>query len=65
MEYKNQGTIILLTKKENMDMARRAHVEPISTISAALELAYQKCDTATPQITVMPQGASTFPIMGG
>ena len=64
MEYKNQGTIILLTEKENMDMARRAHVEPVSTISAALELAYQKCDTPTPQITVMPQGANTSPIMG-
>jgi nickel-dependent lactate racemase len=64
MEYKNQGTIILLTEKDNMELARKAHVEPVSTISAALKLAYQKCGTPTPQITVMPQGANTFPIVG-
>ena len=62
MEYKNLGTIILLTEKENIELARRAHVEPVTTINAALELAYQKCNTPTPQITVMPQGANTFPI---
>jgi nickel-dependent lactate racemase len=65
MEYKNQGTIILLTEKENMEMARRAHVEPVSTIGAALELAYHKCDTPAPQITIMPSGANTFPIFNG
>jgi nickel-dependent lactate racemase len=65
MEYQNQGTIILLTEKENMEMARRAHVEPVTTIGAALELAYQKCGTPAPQITVMPQGANTFPIFKG
>ena len=64
MEYKNQGTIILLTENDNMELARKAHVEPVSTISAALKLAYQKCGTPTPQITVMPQGANTFPIVG-
>lgn len=65
MEYKNQGTIILLTEKENMEMARKAHVEPVTTISAALEFAYQKCGAPEPQITVMPQGANTFPIFSG
>jgi nickel-dependent lactate racemase len=65
MEYKNQGTIILLTEKENLEMARRAHVEPVTTIEEALQLAYQKCGTPAPQITVMPLGANTFPILGG
>jgi nickel-dependent lactate racemase len=65
MEYKNQGTIILLTEKENMEMARKAHVEPVASINEALELAYQKCATPTPKITIMPQGANTFPILGG
>jgi nickel-dependent lactate racemase len=65
MEYKNQGTIILLTEKENVETARRAHVEPVTSIGAALELAYQKCETPAPQITVMPQGANTFPIFSG
>lgn len=65
MEYKNQGTIILLTEKENIEMARRAHVEPVTTIRAALKLAYKKCNTPAPQIAVMAQGANTFPIFGG
>jgi nickel-dependent lactate racemase len=64
MEYKNQGTIILVTENENMEIARKAHVEPVTSINAALELAYQKCGTLTPKITIMPQGANTFPIIG-
>lgn len=64
MEYKNQGTIILVTENENMEMARKAHVEPVTSINAALELAYQKCGTPTPKLTIMSQGANTFPILG-
>jgi nickel-dependent lactate racemase len=62
MEYKNQGTIILLTEKENMELARKAHVEPVTTIGSALELAMDKCGSREPKITVMPQGANIFPI---
>jgi nickel-dependent lactate racemase len=63
MEYKQQGTIILLTEEKNVDLARRAHVEPVATMDAALERAYRKCGTPTPRITVMPQGANTFPVV--
>ena len=63
LEYKEKGTIILLTDPENFAFARRAHVEPVATIVEALELAYRRCGTAQPTITVMPQGANTFPII--
>jgi hypothetical protein len=29
----------------------------------ALEIAYKKCGTDNPKITVMPQAANTFPIL--
>jgi hypothetical protein len=29
----------------------------------ALRLAYEKCGTKDPKITIMPQGANTFPML--
>jgi lactate racemase len=29
----------------------------------ALRLAYEKCGTKSPKITIMPQGANTFPMV--
>ena len=63
LEYKDKGTIILVTRPENFEYARKAHVEPVADMQAALELAYRRCGTATPTVTVMPQGANTFPIL--
>jgi lactate racemase len=63
MEYKDKGTIILVTRPENFALARKAHLEPAADMKAALELAYQRCGTTKPTITVMPQGANTFPIV--
>jgi len=62
IEYSNMGTIILLTRPENNEMARRAAVLPVNSMGEALEKAYEKCGTDTPKVTVMPQGANTFPI---
>lgn len=64
MEYKDRGTIILVTDPENAEYARKAHVEPVSSMAEALEMAYGRCGNASPTITVMPQGANTFPIVG-
>ena len=64
MEYKDKGTIILVTEPENFELARKAHVEPVSTLEDALKLAYGRCGSKTPTVTVMPQGANTFPIVG-
>ena len=63
LEYKEMGTIILVTDPENFEFARKAHVEPVASIADALERAYQRCGIAKPTITVMPQGANTFPII--
>lgn len=63
LEYKDLGTIILVTEPENFVFARKAHVEPVSTMSDALDLAYQRCGSKNPTITVMPKGANTFPII--
>ena len=63
-EYKEMGTIILVTEPENFETARKAHVEPVSSMMEALDLAYRRCSADKPTITVMPQGANTFPIIG-
>ena len=62
LEYKQMGTIILVTPKENFDLARKAHVEPVATMDDALALARDKCGVKDPKFIVMPQGANTFPI---
>lgn len=49
------------TEPENFETARKAHVEPVSNMMDALDLAYRRCGADKPTITVMPQGANTFP----
>jgi len=61
IEYGRKGTMVLLTRRENLDVAGKAGVLPVSTMEQALRLAYEKCGTKNPKITIMPQGANTFP----
>jgi nickel-dependent lactate racemase len=63
LEYGNLGTIIMVTAEKNIEIARRAGVVGVTTIEEALERAYQKCGSSMPKVTVMPQGANTFPIL--
>ncbi|HYQ60262.1 MAG TPA: nickel-dependent lactate racemase [Desulfatiglandales bacterium] len=63
IEYGRKGTMILLTRQENRELAKRAGVLPVSTMEEALRLAYEKCGTKNPKITIMPQGANTFPML--
>jgi len=63
LEYANQGHIILVTLKKNIDLARKAGVQGVTTIDEALAIAYEKCGTNSPKIVIMPQGANTFPIL--
>lgn len=63
LEYGCQGTIIMVTNKENITVAKKAGVLGVATIEEALEIAYEKCGSSMPKITVMPQGANTFPIL--
>jgi len=63
LEYGSLGTIIMVTRKDNIEMARRAGVLGVASIKEALKVAYEKCGSDTPKVTVMPQGANTFPIL--
>jgi len=63
LECHDKGHYILFTRKENADIARRARLHPVSNMRAALEIAYKKCGTRHPKITVMPQAANTLPIL--
>ena len=40
-----------------------AQVCDVSDAERALKIAYEKCGTDCPKITIMPQGANTFPIL--
>lgn len=62
VEYAKMGTILMLTRPENNDFARRAALQPVDSMAKALELAYDKCGTDQPKITIMANGANTFPI---
>ncbi|HKJ66174.1 MAG TPA: nickel-dependent lactate racemase [Desulfopila sp.] len=63
IEYSSKGTIIMVTKEENVDIARKAGIQGVTSIEEALEMAYEKCGENMPKVTVMPQGANTFPIL--
>lgn len=63
LEYGRHGTIILVTREENLELARRAGVVPVTSMEAALEMAYERCGADPPTVTVMPQGANTFPVI--
>ena len=62
LEYGKLGHIIMVTRKENIELARKAGVQGMATMEEALTVAYAKCGSSAPKITVMPQGANTFPI---
>ncbi len=63
LEYVKQGYMIMVTREDNIELARTAGLHGVATIEEALQLAYQKCGNGNPTITVMPQGANTFPIL--
>jgi len=62
VEYARMGTIIMLTRPENNEFARRAAVQPVNSMEDALKIAYEKCGKDSPKITIMANGANTFPI---
>ncbi len=61
LEYCRKSSVILLTRPENKEFARKAGLHPAATIEEALAMAYDICGKDDPKITVMPQGANTFP----
>ena len=63
MEYAERGHMIMLTRPENVELAKRARVTPATTMEEALRVAYATCGSDHPKVTIMPQGANTFPIL--
>ena len=63
LEFCRKSSVVMLTRPENRDLARKAGLYPAATIDEALELAYDMCGKDDPKITVMPQGANTFPFL--
>ncbi|MBT3176719.1 MAG: nickel-dependent lactate racemase [Desulfobacula sp.] len=63
LEYANRGHIILVTQEKNIKLAENAGVQGVTSMEEALAIAYEKCDQNRPKITIMPQGANTFPIL--
>jgi nickel-dependent lactate racemase len=63
LEYANLGHIILVTREKNIELAQKAGVQGVATMEEALAIAYKKCGSNSPKITIMPQGANTFPIL--
>ncbi len=63
LEYADLGHIILVTREKNIELARTAGVQGVATMEEALAIAYKKCGNNFPKITIMPQGANTFPIL--
>jgi nickel-dependent lactate racemase len=63
LEAHVKGQFILLTEKENADMATKARVHPVTTMDDALGIAHKKCGSHHPKITIMPQAFNTFPIL--
>jgi len=63
LEYADRGHIILVTQEKNVKLSENAGVQGVTTMEEALEIAYGKCTSNCPKITIMPQGANTFPIL--
>jgi hypothetical protein len=53
----------MVTRKENIELARQAGVHGVTSMNEALAAAYAACKKSAPSITVMPQGANTFPLL--
>lgn len=61
VECSKKATYIFITRGENADLIKKAQMTPVTNIEEALELAY-KIVGRDAKITIMPQGANTFPI---
>ena len=65
MECSSIATFIMVTKKENAELVRKANMIPAGTMEEALQIALEKCSADKPKFIVMPQGANTVPLSNG
>ena len=64
LECNHRGLIILVTRPENAEALKPTGFTVCGRIEEALEIAYRKCSTPSPRITIMPQGGLTLPVLG-
>lgn len=62
VECGDKATFIMVTLPQNAEIVRKANMIPVTTMEEAFKIAYSKCGTTNPKITLMPQGANTLPI---
>ena len=63
LECNAKGLFILVTRPENAEALKPTGFTVCAGIEEALSLAYGKCATRSPRITVMPQASLTLPIL--
>ena len=63
VECSSHATYIMVTRADNAEFVRKTGMIPTTSIEEALQLAREKCGTAKPTYTIMPQGANTLPIL--
>jgi hypothetical protein len=63
VECGDKAAFIMVTLPQNADFVRKANMIPASTMEEALEIAYKRCRTKEPRITMMPQGANILPVL--
>ncbi|MBZ4654516.1 MAG: larA 2 [Peptococcaceae bacterium] len=61
VECSKKATYIFVTRAENAELIKKAQMIPVTTVEEALEFAFEKVGKDA-KITIMPQGANTFPI---
>jgi lactate racemase len=62
-ECNTKGLFILVTRPENAEALKPTGFTVCAGIEEALSIAYRKCGTQTPRITVMPRASLTLPIL--
>ena len=61
MEYCDKGLFLVVTEKKNEELVKKANLVPVFGMEEALKIAYEKCGSKNPSISIMPQGANNFP----
>ena len=63
LECNTKGLFILVTLPQNAEALKPTGFTVCAGIEEALSIAYAKCGTRTPRVTVMPRASLTLPIL--
>ena len=65
MECSDIATYVMVTRKENVELVKKANMIPATTMEEALKIAREKCANTKPGYIVMPQGAKKVQLTNG